>query len=364
MLADPPTRGFSVGRAALLEDLDSPARLRGWAGSASDLARAARLKQQLAVAFARSGQLDEACQRAGGAVGIYRRLCVHKPAKYQEELATTLTALGLWSSRLGQHNDAATALSDSVELHRTLLDRSGVLRPMRRLRLRVGFAVALSNLGSVYSELGEHKRATSAAEEAVRLLHALYQDSPLYRMLSRQDPLGFDRCLAGAMNNLGVILAERGHLTRAMELAEQTTELYRRLAAEAPALFEAELGRALHNLGTTAAEVGQTDTALAATREGVHLHRSMLCADRSDHRKHLGRALCSFAAVRAGLGIELAEALAAAEEAVATCEPLAEEQPRAFSGDLHVAYRTVSSVRAALNAPGRGGPPQPHHPGR
>jgi tetratricopeptide (TPR) repeat protein len=349
VLADQSTRGFSIGVAALLEDLGSPARPRGWAGSASDLARAARLKQELAVARARAEQLEQACQLADGAARLYRRLCEHQPARYQPELATTLTAWGLWSSRLGRCHDAAAALCDSVELHRALLDRAGVLlRPMRRLRLRVGFAMALSNLGSVLAELGEHERAAQAAEEAVRVLRVLRQDSPLYQLLARQDPLSFDHCLAGALNNLGVILAECGHRVPAWELAEQATQLYRRLAAEAPVLFEAELARALQNLGMTAAEVGRTDVALSATREAVYLHRSLLCTEGIDYHQHLGRALCSFAGVRAVIGVELTEALAAAEEAVSVHEVLAEQQPRAFSGDLHVAYRAAASVQTAL----------------
>jgi tetratricopeptide (TPR) repeat protein len=351
--ADESTRGFSIGIAALVKDLsvgdegigDEP---KDWAGSASDLARAARLRQELAVAKARAEHFEDACQLAEGAVRIYRRLSRRELTRYQPEMATTLTAWGLWSSRLGRREHAVAALSEAVTLHRELLQRAGSLRPMRRLRLRVGLAVALSNLGSARSELGEHDAATFAAEEAVRVLRALRSDSPLYRLFARQDPLNFERCLACALNNLGVILAERGHQVRAWELTEETAELYRRLAAEAPVLFEAELARVLHNLGMTAAEIGRTAVALSATREAVYLHRSLLRTERADYRQHLGRALCSFARVRAAYGTELAEALAAAEEAVLVHEQLTEQRPQAFSGDLHVAYRTASSVRAAL----------------
>lgn len=348
MLADQPTRAFSIGMAALLDDLGAPARTSGWAGSASDLARAARLRQELALARARAGQLEPACQLADGAVRIYRLLSLHQPARYQPELAVMLTALGLWSVRLGRCQDAASALSDAVGLHRTLLERAGPMRPMRRLRLRAGFAMALGNLGSVHSELGEHEQATQLAEESLRVLRALRESSPLYRLLARQDPLGFDHCLATALNNLGVILANRGHRSKACALAEQTAELYRRLAAEAPVVFEPELARALHNLGLSSAEIGHSDVALSATREAVHLHRSMLHTESTDYRLHLGRSLCSFAAVRAHCGDELGEALAAAAEAVRLHESLAEQCPQAFSGDLHGAYRTMSSVRAAL----------------
>jgi tetratricopeptide (TPR) repeat protein len=181
----------------------------------------------------------------------------------------------------------------------------------------------------------------------VHLLHEL-QHSRLYRLLSRQNPFGLQHCLAGALNNLGVILAERGHRVRAWELADQTARRYRELAEQAPVLFEPELARALHNLGAAAAEVGRTDAALAATRESVHLHRVALGEQLDDYRQHLGRALCSFARVRATCGVELGEALAAAEEAVTLHEGLTARRPGAFSADLHVAYRTTTAVRDAL----------------
>jgi tetratricopeptide (TPR) repeat protein len=348
VLAEESTRGFSLGLAALVEDLGADTEPANWVGSESDLARAARLKQSLAMAKARAERLDEACQLAEGTADIYRRLTERRAARYQPELAMTLIAVGLWSTRLGRGDRAVSALSEAVDLHRELLATAGALRPMRRLRLRVGLAVGLSNLGSALSAQGSHEAATSAGEEAVLRLRELHSGSRLYRLLARQHPLSFEQCLACALNNLGVTHAERGHRVRAWELAEETTALYRRLAAQAPVRFEAELARALHNLGTTAAEVGRIPVALAATREAVYLHRSVLRTESADYRQHLGRALSAFARVRAARGTELTEALAAAEEAVRLHEKLTEQCPRTFSADLHVAYHTASSVRAAL----------------
>lgn len=348
MLADQSASRFSVGIPALVEDLSADAEARGWAGSVADLVRAARLKHDLALARASEDRFEEASQLADGVIRIYRSLARRRPARFEPELATTLIASGLWSSRLKRGQQAAAALTEAVALHRTLLDRGGLPRPMRQLRLRVGLAVALTNLGSALSELGQHVAATEAAEESVQVLRGLYDHSPLYRLLSRQDPLGFERCLAGALNNLGLILAERGDRDRAWQTARDTAELYRRLAAEAPVAFEAELARALHNLGLAAAEIGDAPGALGATREAVYLHRSLLGIDRADYCLHLGRALGSFARVRAALGIELAEAYTAAEEAVLIHEELAALRPKVFSADLHSAYLISCEVRAAL----------------
>ncbi|HTF46888.1 MAG TPA: tetratricopeptide repeat protein [Pseudonocardia sp.] len=347
MPEDVPVRGFSIGMAALVEDLGADHAPKGWAGSPSDLARAARMKQSLAVRQARAGQLEEACQTVEGVALIYRRLARPEPARYQPELALTLTAWGLWSSRLSRREHAAAALTDATELYRELLARAGRPRMMYRIRLHVGLAVALSNLGLARSELGEHEAATAAAEESIVILHRLRAHNPLYRMLARGNPVGFEHCLAAALNNLGLVLAARGHRERACELAVQTTESYRRLAGLAPVLFESELARALHNLGLAAAEAGQVDTALAASQESVYLHRTLVSTDSAGHRQDLGRALSAFARIRAASGRDLGEALAAAEEAVTLHEKLTADQPQAFTADLHAAYGTVSQVRAA-----------------
>lgn len=359
MLDERPIRGFSIGMAALVEDLAADAAgpderaERGWAGSESDLARAARLKQTLALRQARKGRLGQACVTVEGVVRIYRRLARHEPARYHGELALALSCWGLWASRRGQREQARAALADSVALYRELRDRCGRLRVMRRIQLAVGLAVALSNLGLAHSDLGDHEEAVEAAEESVLILRGLRRHNPLYRMLARNDPTAFEHCMATSVNNLSLVLAGQGRFTVACRLAEETAEIYRRLAAMAPVVYESELARALHNFGIAAAEVGRLDAALAATQEAVYLHRCVVPVDPVGHRQYLGQALCSFAQVRVACGRDLPEALAAAEEAVALHEELTAEHPQAFSGDLHAAYRTVCQVRAALGRPGR-----------
>lgn len=362
MLEERPTRGFSLGMAALLEDLapepggpDERAE-RGWAGSASDLARAARLRQTLALGQARAGRLEQACRTVEGVVRIYRGLARHEPARYGPELAHALSCWGLWASRRGQREQAAAVLSDAVGLYRELLAGCGRLRAMRRIQLSVGLSVALSNLGLARCDLGEHPAAADVAEESVLILRRLRRHNALYRMLARNDPTAFEHCLAAAVNNFGLVLAEQGRTNVACRLAAEAADIYRRLAGLAPVVYESELARALHNLGVAAAEAGRLNEALAATQEAVYLHRCLGTTDPVGHRQYLGQALCAFAMVRVACGRDLTEALAAAEEAVGLHEELMADQPQAFSGDLHAAYRAVSQVRSAL-ARHRGSPP-------
>lgn len=350
MLADQPVRGFRVGVATLADDLAADPGALGWAGSAADLARAARLRYEVALVKAHEEAFDEAFQLAEGAVRIYRRLARAQPARFTPELGTTLTACGLWSSRLGRHDKAVEALTEAVEVHRDQLAGTARYRPMRRLRLRLGLAVALTNLGSAHSDRGDHPAAVESGRAAVGELHTLHARSRLYRMLSRQDPLSFEHCLAGSINNLGVILADAGEHEQAYQLAEKTVERYRVLAAQAPVTFESVLARTLHNLGLAAAHLGRTEEALSATREAVYLHRSLF-DERPEHQHQLGRSLAAFARIRVSAGTELEEALEAAEEAVRIHERLAILRPEAFTSDLHSAYRTASAARTAKDGP-------------
>ncbi|GAA5171686.1 hypothetical protein GCM10023321_70530 [Pseudonocardia eucalypti] len=348
-------RRFTVGLAALNRDLgragdgsDGGAPPDEWAGSAADLARAARLKQTLAMEQARAGRLADACRTVEGVVRVYRRLAETSPERFRPELAHARSAWGLWASRRGETAASAEALAEAVELYRQMLASAGRLRAMHRIRLSVGLAVALTNLGVVRSELGDHLAAGDAAEESVRILRRLHARNPLYRLLARQDPTGFAHCLAASVSNLGVVCAERGRLGQACELAEETVAIFRQLAAIAPVVYESMLARALHNLGLASAQVGRLDTALAATQEAVYLYRCLVPADPKGHRHDLARALCAFARVRVACQHELAEALAAAEEAVLLLEELTAGCPQAFSGDLHASYRTAGLVRRAL----------------
>ncbi len=349
-----PHRGLGVGLAALTHDLSGTGSRDDWAGSPTDMARAARLRQRRSTRLMRAGRFTEAAEDAAGVVRIYRRLALGEQ-RYRDELALALTARGFCAARAGCPEQAETALLDAVRLYRTLLAGRGRLRApraLRGIRLRVGLATALSNLGLAHADLGEPARAVRAGEEAVRVLRRLRARSPLYRLLALRDRAGSAHSLASALSNLGVLLTAQGDRRRAWELADEATRILRRLTASDPATFGPELGVALHNLGLVAAELGRHRDAMAATEEAVRLHRGLARRGPAHDDAHLGRSLCSFAVVRTACRLQLDEALAAAREAVVIHERLAERQPQIFSADLCDAYQAVSRVRAALGAGG------------
>jgi tetratricopeptide (TPR) repeat protein len=343
-----PGRRFDLGVVALLDDLgirEEPCA--DWAGSPSDLSRAALLKHLLALRLARRGRHAEARDAAGGVVRIYRRLSLLDPDRYQGELAVALTTWGVQASRAGSRELAAAALTDSVGLHRAQLARHNPLRVLHRARLQVGLATALTNLGLAQYDLEEHDEAREAAEEAVTRLHELRAHSRAYRLLARHDPTAFEHSMAGALSNLGVVLVVHDQPARARELAAEVVRVYRELARVRPTRYAAELAGALHNLGVAAAEQGDVRLALAATDEAVAVHRSRTEPAAEVVEPELGRSLCAYALVRAATGEQLDMAMEAAREAVLIHERLTEQLPQLYSADLHDAYHAVTRVRAA-----------------
>jgi len=340
-------RELRLREATLADAVPLEADCPHGSASATELLRAARLRQGLAVEQARAGELADASRTVEGVVRIYRRLVLSGAPRHRPELAEALSCWGVWSSRLGRREHACAALSDAVELYRDELDRVPITRPATRVRLRVGLAVALGNLGLARCDLGEHEEALAAAEESVRMLRELRERSPVYRLFAWRDPVGSRHCLATAVNNLGIVVAERGDRERAHRLAARAVRIYRELASLAPVRFEFALARALHNLGMACAEASRPTEALAASRESVELHRCLVVTDGVGHQHHLGHSLCAFAQIRAVQRVELDEALAAAREAVTLYEELVGRRPEAFSGDLRAAYCTAAQVRSA-----------------
>jgi predicted ATPase len=127
--------------------------------------------------------------------------------------AEALKAAG-WLALLSDDRERAESLSAQA------------LSEFRRLGDRHGEAVALRNLGTVYSSVGDTARARALLSESVTLLER------------DDDRLG----LAFALNNLGYLERHAGNLGRAGELLSRALELQRSLAASSISLTLGQLG--------------------------------------------------------------------------------------------------------------------------
>jgi len=110
-------------------------------------------------------------------------------------------------------------------------------------------AMALTNLGNCYSEVGQRQEAVAPTEEAVTINRELAKHNP-----------AFLPNLAGALTNLGIRYSEVGQRQEAVAPTEEAVTIYRELAKHNPA-FLPNLAGALTNLGIRYSEVGRKDEA-------------------------------------------------------------------------------------------------------
>lgn len=86
-----------------------------------------------------------------------------------------LDSLGIWLDRLGRHQDALTASTEAVTLHRTLAGTNPDAH-------HPDLATALINLGIRLDDLDRHREALDVRAEAVRLYRDLAdRDRDLYQ---------------------------------------------------------------------------------------------------------------------------------------------------------------------------------------
>ena len=72
-----------------------------------------------------------------------------------------------------------------------------------------------------------------------------------------------------ALNNLATSLSEVGQREAALAPAKEAADLYRELAAKAPDAYRPDLASALNNLANRLSEVGQREAALAPAQEAA-----------------------------------------------------------------------------------------------
>ena len=107
----------------------------------------------------------------------------------------------------------------------------------------------------------------------------------LYRALAADDPAAHRQVsLAGALSDLGIRLGQVGRHREALEAAQEAVTLYRGMAADNPAAHQASLAGTLNNLGIRLHQQGRYRDALEATQEGVTIDRGLAADDPAAHQ--------------------------------------------------------------------------------
>ncbi|MFJ8689577.1 tetratricopeptide repeat protein [Micromonospora wenchangensis] len=327
------------------------------------------------------GRHEQALPPTEEALRVYRRLAETNPDTHLPNLAASLNNLGNRLSELGRHEQALAPAEEALRIRRHLAEtnpdaylpdlaaslnnlgnflseqrrREQALAPAEEaLRIRrhlagtnpdthlPDLAASLNNLGLRLSELGRHEQARTHAEEALRIQRHLAKTNPDTHLRDN---------LAKSLNNLGIFLSELGRHEQALTHAEEAADIYHRLAEASPDAYLPNLAGSLNNLGLRLSELGRHEQALTPAEEAVRVRRHLAEASPDAYLPDLATSLSVYAWVCVNVQTNLPQALDSITEAINLYQPLIQQLPQRFGGQLLSAYRTLAAV---LDGLGRG----------
>jgi tetratricopeptide (TPR) repeat protein len=221
----------------------------------------------------------------------------------------------------GMLDGALPPAQKAVDLHRQLAGTN----PQTHLPDLAG---ALNNLSIILSEMGRREQAITTAEEASRT----------FRQLARKDPLAYLPDLAKSLQNVGICLWGLGREEEALAPAEEAVAIHRRLAQIGRVFSFPDFAGSLHVLNLVLSRLGRKEEALGAAEEAVKLYRGLDELNPAAYRRDFAASLNSLGNLLRELG-RGQEALATAEEATGIYRHLAATNPHAhhpaLAGSLH-----------------------------
>lgn len=160
-------------------------------------------------------------------------------------------------------------------------------------------------------------------------------------------------------------LVDAGHYDEAIGVYDEEARSYRALirgvtgAPPDPATARRQglhLGKVLMEIGTLNARLRRSEPALACTAEAVEVVRGLGEPDSVMGAYVLARVLWGFGWVRAGLGVDLREALIAVREAETVMSGIAEDAPPSLARSVRTELPVLQSFLAHLGQQAAPGP--------
>jgi tetratricopeptide (TPR) repeat protein len=286
-------------------------------GAAIDLARALN---NLALHLYGLGHWPRAERAATEAISLHRR-------QAEPDLVALAGCLNTRTTILGAMGDRDRSLADIAEAV-DLLDSSGHDDTAFEL------SIDLVNLSIRLRDTGRQAEAIAAIRKAVAL----------QRRLADERPDAFTHNLAGSLNILGSLVADRGEVAEGLALLHESLEIQDRHSRAQLRLHWVERARTLSNIANFRALAGDPTGGLAAIEDAVLIAREY-GSDTVPDRALLAQLLNSLSVVQAETG-RTAAALSTARAAVDLFRALAATNEDAFGSDLANAINT-HSVRLA-----------------
>jgi tetratricopeptide (TPR) repeat protein len=200
-------------------------------------------------------------------------------------------------------------------------------------------AGALNTLGILYAEKHRYAEARQAFEEALAIRRAF----------ARANPAAFRLEVAEIFNNLGALHANEHRYAEARQAFEEALAIDRELAQADPAAYRPELAGVLNNLGNLHAEERRYAEADQAFKEALAIDRELAQANPAAYRPELAGVLNNLGIWRAEehrQDGQYVEAHQAFEEALAINRELAEANPAAYQPDVATTLSNLGTLYA------------------
>lgn len=268
------------------------------------------------------------------AVEIGRSRAARLTEELQGIFASSLDALSLAETRLGNTQAALAASIEAVAVFRSLAAASSGSRAE-------DFAVALNHLGTALANGQQLTEALAVHREAVAE----------FRRIAQARPLEKPGALVDALSNLAGLMFQHGQAQDAVNTIENACEIARQLVQVDPSANLPELARALRNCVIACSGSGATDRAHVIARESVAVNRRLCRLSPPPRTAELDLAVAlgqlSEQAHAAG---NLSEALESAEEGLTLLRRVERDSPSLLSWHGPVILRSYASALFSLSA--------------
>lgn len=266
-----------------------------------------------------------------GIAAITQRMTDHRLATATDpgQRGRLYVTLGRRLAQAGQWEQALIACGEAVDIFRSLAS----VNPAAFER---DLALALTNIGVVLAHLGRWEKALAANAEAVEVGHRLAASG------ATTDLSG----LAHALSNLGARMSELGRWEEALERVTEAVKIYHRLTTE-DAGFQPDLATALANLGARLSDIGRVEESLIASSEAADILRRLMRVNSTVFEPELAIVLNNIGAALLRLG-RREKALAIMSETIDLRRRLAAANPASFEPDLGGSLAIFGGVLADL----------------
>ncbi|MFD4671784.1 tetratricopeptide repeat protein [Lentzea sp. NPDC058450] len=205
-----------------------------------------------------AGRQRQAVEAVRVAVTIRERLAEIDSARYEPDLAMSLSNLALGLHDLGATGEALQFVERAVAVRRRLVEDDESQRS--------GLSFSLANLSRILDTIGHRGEAKGALKTAIEIRNQLVAED----FSDNIEHLG------GLLNNYGNLLAKTGEVGAALDVLQRSVQIFASLVAQNPDAHLPDYATALSSYGGALGDAGRYAQAVGPVRTAVEILDSLV----------------------------------------------------------------------------------------